>query len=102
MKENDKTLLYAAARRIALVSAFFAFIISVLLIANYIQTKSVEPLNSKALNQLMLEFREDQDNDSLKEQIRALDLLARKAYFTNQWQIRTGGFLLFVFVLTFL
>ncbi len=103
MKKNDKThLLYNAAKRIALSAAVFAVILSVLMIANYIQTKSVDPLNSKALNRLMLELREDQSNDELKEQIRALDLLARKAYFTNQWQIRTGGFLLFAFVLTFL
>ena len=102
MKENNKRLLYNATRRIVPVSVFFAVILSTLLIANYIQTKSVDPLNSKALNQLMLELREDQDNDALKEQIRALDLIARKAYFTNQWQIRTGGFLLFAFVLTFL
>lgn len=98
MKKNDKTLLlYNAAKRIALVSAVFAVILSTLLIANYIQTKSIDPLNSKALNQLMLELRKDQSNEALKEQIRALDLLARKAYFINQWQIRTGGFLLFAY-----
>ncbi|MFC1538507.1 PQQ-binding-like beta-propeller repeat protein [Candidatus Latescibacterota bacterium] len=102
MDKNNKMLLYIAARRIALATAVFAVILSTLLIANYIQTKSIDPLNSKALNQLMLELREDQNNEALKEQIRALDLLARKAYFTNQWQIRTGGFLLFAFVLTFL
>ena len=43
----------------------------------------------------MLQLQKEPDNQVLKEQIRALDLLARKAYFTNQWQIRTGGFLLF-------
>ncbi|MFC1555949.1 PQQ-binding-like beta-propeller repeat protein [candidate division KSB1 bacterium] len=72
------------------------------MIANYIQTKTIEPLNSVALNQLMLQLQENQNDETLKEQIRALDLLARRAYFTNQWQIRTGGFLLFAFVLTFL
>jgi outer membrane protein assembly factor BamB len=103
MNKNDKThFRYITAQRIALASALFAVILSILLIANYIQTTSVDPLNSKALNQLMLELREDGDNDALKEQIRALDLLARKAYFTNQWQIRTGGFMLFAFVLAFL
>ena len=43
----------------------------------------------------MLQLQDDPQNTVLKEQIRALDLLARKAYFTNQWQIRAGGFLLF-------
>ena len=103
MKENNKTQLwYNVAKRVAVVAAVFAIILSVLLIVNYIQTKSIDPLNSKALNQLMLQLQENQNDEALKEQIRALDLLARKAYFTNQWQIRTGGFLLFSFVLTFI
>ncbi len=103
MKENNKTQLwYNVAKRVAVVAAVFAIILSVLLIVNYIQTKSIDPLNSKALNQLMLQLQENQNDEALKEQIRALDLLARKAYFINQWQIRTGGFLLFAFVLIFL
>jgi outer membrane protein assembly factor BamB len=86
---------YRLARKIVLITAIFAFILSILMIANYIQTKSIEPLKSPALTQLMLQLQKDHDNIALKEQIRSLDLLARKAYFTNQWQIRTGGFLLF-------
>jgi outer membrane protein assembly factor BamB len=93
---------YTLAKNIAIIAAIFAIIISILLIVNYIQTKSIEPLNSKALNQLMLRLQQDPDNTALKEQIRALDLLARRAYFTNQWQIRTGGLLLFTFVLLLL
>ena len=103
MNENNKSRLwYNVAKRVAVVSAAFALILSVLLVINYIQTKSVDPLNSKALNQLMTELQKNQNDEALKEQIRALDLLARKAYFTYLWQIRTGGFLLFAFVLTFL
>ncbi|MFC1492568.1 PQQ-binding-like beta-propeller repeat protein [candidate division KSB1 bacterium] len=103
MKENIKTqMLYNAARRVAIIAVIFAVILSVLLIVNYIQTKLTDPLNSAAINQLMLQLQENQNDEALKEQIRALDLLARKAYFTNQWQIRTGGFLLFTFVLIFL
>jgi len=103
MEENNKTQLwYSVGTRVALVALVFAVILSALLIVNYIQTKSIDPLNSEALNKLMLQLQENQNDEALKEQIRALDLLARKAYFTNQWQIRTGGFLLFAFVLTFL
>ncbi|HDY89262.1 MAG TPA: hypothetical protein ENH82_14240 [bacterium] len=101
-ENNNSRLWYNVAKRVAVVSAAFALILSVLLVVNYIQTKSVDPLNSKALNQLMTQLQKDQNDEALKEQIRALDLLARKAYFTYQWQIRTGGFLLFAFVLTFL
>ena len=72
------------------------------MIANYIQVKSIDPINNQVLNQLMLQFQKEPDNQALKEQIRALDLLARKAYFTNQWQIRTGGFLLFAAIIILL
>ncbi|GAG51104.1 unnamed protein product, partial [marine sediment metagenome] len=49
--------------------------------------------------QLMLQLQQNPNDIALKEQIRALDLLARKAYFTHQWQIKTGSYLLFAFVL---
>jgi len=95
-------MLYNVAKRVAVVAVVFAVIISVLLIVNYLQTKSIDPLNSKAISQLMAKLQENPNDEALKEQIRALDLLARKAYFTYQWQIRTGSILLFVFVLVFL
>jgi len=86
-------------RKVVVVVGVFAIILSILMIANYIQTRSIEPLNSPALKQLMLQLQKEPDNQALKEQIRALDFLARKAYFTNQWQIRTGGFLLFTAII---
>ena len=49
---------YNIAKRIAVVAVIFALIISVLLIVNYIQTKSIDPLNSKAITQLMEKLRE--------------------------------------------
>jgi outer membrane protein assembly factor BamB len=39
-------------------------------------------------------YSRDQNNQILIDQVRALDLLARKAYFTRRWQLRTGGLLL--------
>ena len=103
MEENRKTrVLYDIAGRVAAVSLVFAVILGALLIVNYIQTKANDPLNSEALNRLMTELRNDPADEALKEQIRALDLLARRAYFLTLWQIRAGGFLLFFFVLAFL
>jgi outer membrane protein assembly factor BamB len=99
---NTTPLSYTIAKRVAIVAIIFATLLSVLMIANYIQTTSVDPLNSKALAQLMLQLQQNPEDLELKEQIRALDLLARKAYFTHQWQLRTGGYLLFAFVLAFL
>jgi outer membrane protein assembly factor BamB len=101
-RKNMTKLWYNIAKRIAIVAAVLAGILSVLMIVNYIQTKSVDPLNSQAISQLMTRLKESPNDTALKEQIRALDLLARKAYFTHQWQIRTGSYLLFAFVLVLL
>ena len=42
----------------------------------------------------MERLNEIPDDEALRNEIRTLDLLVRKAYFTNQWQIRMGGYLL--------
>ncbi len=102
-QKMDRTALWCSiTKKIAVVAAVLAGILSVLMIANYIQTKSVDPLNSQAISQLMTRLQENPEDTALKEQIRALDLLARKAYFTHQWQVRTGSYLLFTFVLILL
>lgn len=100
--KNSERFLYTIARSTAVVALVLAVILSILMIANYLQTKAIDPLNSQAIVQLMEQLQENPQDQNLKEQIRALDLLARKAYFTHLWQLRTGGYLLFSFVLTFL
>lgn len=100
--DGSVPLMHAAAKIVAVVSLVFAGLIAALLLVNYIQTQSADPLNSEAINRLMLELRDNPGDEALKEQIRALDLLARKAYFTSRRQIRTGGFLLFLFAASFL
>ena len=93
---------YGIAKKIVIFTAVSAAILSVLMIANYLQTKSNDPLNNQVITQLIAQLQDNPEDTILKEQIRALDLLARKAYFTYQWQIRTGGYLLFAFVLLLL
>jgi outer membrane protein assembly factor BamB len=100
--DNIDLTMLRLARKVVIITGLFALIMSVLMIANYIQIKSVEPLKSPALSQLRLQLQKDPENTVLKEQIRALDLLARKAYFANQWQVRSGGFLLFTAILILL
>jgi len=101
-KKNSILIWYSIAKKILIFAAVSAGILSVLMIANYLQTKSNDPLNSQVITQLIAQLQDNPEDAALKEQIRALDLLARKAYFTYQWQIRTGGYLLFAFVLLLL
>ncbi len=81
-------------KRVAQIAGVFAFIISALLIVNYAQYKRIDPVETVLINSLVDRLNNNPGDTQLREEIRTLDLLARKAYFTNQWQIRTGGYLL--------
>ncbi len=91
IQPNDKINI---AKKIAWLAAGFSALICVLLIANFIQSRSVNPIESQTLKALVERLKEDPQNEALISEIRAFDLLARKAYFTSQWQLRTGGYLL--------
>ena len=91
MDPKDKMTL---AVRIVWIAAVFSLVMSVMLIFNYIQLKSVDPLETPALQSLVDQLRQNPQDEVLKENIRALDLMIRKAYFTSMRQIRTGSWLL--------
>jgi outer membrane protein assembly factor BamB len=80
--------------RIAMTAGVFALMIGVLMIANYIQLKKADPVNMSVIISLVERLHENPQDSALREEIRALDLLYRKAYFTSQWQIRIGGYIL--------
>ena len=81
-------------KRIAQIAGIFSFVVCITLIVNYIQLKKIDPVESKAINSLIERLNENPNDAQLREEVRMLDLLSRKAYFTNQWQVRTGGYLL--------
>ena len=86
-------------RNIALICALFATLLCMLIIVNYLQSKRADPLNSKTLVILTERLKANPEDAQLRTEIRELDLLARKAFFANQWQVKTGGLLLFINVL---
>ena len=86
-------------KNIAIIAGILAILISVLLIANYFQIKRSDPVNTKVINALVERLNQNPSDLQLKNEIREFDLLARKAYFTNTWQIRTGGYLLIILVI---
>ncbi len=93
MQANDKKL-YDLARGAAIVAGIFSLIVCTLMIANFLQTKLQDPVNSKPLEVLLEQLGDDPSNETLQQQIRALDLLSRRAYFVNQWQLRAGAYML--------
>lgn len=98
IKENKKetTDIWKA---ILLIAGIFSFVVCILLIANYVQINRADPVNTKVLNALTERLNQNESDQSLRNEIREFDLLARKAYFTNQWQIEFGGRLLLIGVI---
>jgi len=90
--ENDAKL--KLFLNIALVSGIFCLTVALLLLLNYVQMTKNKPLESKALTSLVKQLSQEPNSDELKQEIRDFDLLARKAYFNSQWQVKTGGYLL--------
>jgi outer membrane protein assembly factor BamB len=98
---TEDTYKYGSNRfwnRIALVAGIFALLLGILMVANYVQYKKADPVNMTVINSLVERLNENPADSALRAQIRTLDLLSRKAYFTSQWQIRTGGYMLLVAV----
>ncbi|MEA3461663.1 MAG: hypothetical protein U9R49_07275, partial [Bacteroidota bacterium] len=84
------------AQRAALISGIFCGVVALLLILNFWHMKQNEPLESKTIEVLVERLSNEPGNEELKEEIRSFDLLARKAYFTSRWQVKTGTWLLLI------
>ncbi len=92
----DKEKNIKIAHRIALISGIFCAVVALLLILNFWQMRQHEPLESATIEALVERLSIEPNNETLKEEIRSFDLLARKAYFTSRWQIKTGTYLLLI------
>jgi outer membrane protein assembly factor BamB len=75
--------LHGAARGVAAASGAFSLAVFALIAANFAQSRSAAPLDSPALERLKAEAAARPGDDALREEIRALDLLVRKAHFTS-------------------
>ncbi len=87
-------ILYSIARGLVIITTISAVLTATLIIINYYQVIQADPLNSPVLETLKKQMRNDPGNALLQEQIRSLNLLSRKSYFTNLWQLKTGGYII--------
>jgi outer membrane protein assembly factor BamB len=92
MTISDKNI--RIIRAIGQVAGVFTVVIAVVMILSLIQLKTIDPLNSPALTTLRDQFDSNQDDAKKAEQVRALDLMARRAYFASRRQVETGSYLL--------
>ena len=92
----DENVKIKRIKQVIWISGIFTALVSLLLILNYLQIRASEPLESPALKMLVERLSAESDNQQLMDEIRQLDLLARKAYFNSLWYIRTGAYLLLI------
>lgn len=88
-------------RNIAAVTAVFIITLSVMLITNYFQVRGITPLQTEVIETLKELNGTNADNPVLQEQIRQLDLLARRAYFIQEDHLKSGVYILLGMVLIF-
>ena len=82
------------SENIAVIAGIFSITVALLLLLNFWQVSKSDPIESKALIALVDRLKQEPNNEELKVEIRNFDLLARKAYFNSQWQVKTGAYLL--------
>ena len=83
------------AMGVATVSGLFCLSVASLLIVNYLQVQAINPLDNPELIELRRQLAQTpQTDERLVQEIRAMDLLARKAFFTSQRHLNMGAHLL--------
>lgn len=90
MNFTDKDFL----KKISLVAGVFTIVVALTMIFSIIQLKSIDPLDNPVLTEIKEQYDNDPDNAVKAEQVRAMDLMARKAYFASRRQVETGSYLL--------
>lgn len=87
---NETVFRFAVA--LAFIAGFTCFLISSLLILNYVQLQWQDPLNHPEMQRLRAQLASaTEGKEEIIEAIRTLDLLSRGAFFTSQRMLRLGG-----------
>lgn len=81
-------------RNIALVTVLFALVLLVMMGVSWVQMRQVTPLKTEVMETLKQFNESNTENAELAEQIRQLDLLSRKAYFTQETHLKIGAWIL--------
>jgi outer membrane protein assembly factor BamB len=76
------------------VAGGFTLIVALTMIFSLVQLKTIKPLDNPALLSVKEQYDKDPSNAAMAAEVRAMDLMARKAYFSSRWQVQTGSYLL--------
>ncbi len=100
-ESNWDGLVYRAALYLAFVSAFFSLLFISYLAANCMALRDSDPRNLLRLSEMRSELWKTPGNKELQENIRELDLVVRKAYYSGLVFSRTGAWLLLASIALF-
>jgi len=84
----------SACTAVAFAAAAFSLSVLLLLTADHLRFKSADPLNAEGLAALGEETRKGAAGEEIRLELRQLDLLARRAYFSSVTFRRKGSYLL--------
>jgi outer membrane protein assembly factor BamB len=100
LSEKDITIINGISQA----SAIFTLMVGITMLFGLVQLKIVKPLDSTVLQSVKEQYDRDPSNREKADQVRAMDLMARRAYFSSRWQVETGSYLLLagavIFILT--
>jgi len=100
MKLTEKEI--SILKGISQIAGVFSVIVSLTMIFSLIQLKTINPLDNPAFASIKEEYDKDPENANKIEQVRAMDLMARKAYYATRRQIETGSYLLIAGAIIFI
>ena len=98
---NDTAQKKLTAKYLAIISGSIVLIVSLFMILNFVQIKIHHPIESETVDNMVKKLATTDDEQTLREEIRVVDLLARKAYFSYLWQLKTGAWLAIISGLVF-
>ena len=78
----------------ALVTVVFALALLVMMGVSWLQMRQTTPLQTEVMETLKQLNESNTENAELADEIRRLDLLSRKAYFTQESHLKTGAWIL--------
>ena len=90
-----RSLMYAL-RGTAVVAGAFCLAVFLTLCVHFFHSRNLKPHNIETVNQLSSESQKDVKDEELKELIRDLDLISRRAHFANIKFHKMGGWLLLI------
>ena len=90
LTEKDISILKVVSQ----IAGGFSLIVALTMIFSLVQLKTINPLDNPVLLSVKEQYDKDPANAAKAEQVRAMDLMARKAYFSSRWQVETGSYLL--------